>query len=91
MLIICVTTDYKYSKIPTFLQPFYIGFGLLAIGIAMGGNCGYGLNPVIRTNHISFFHSTDEHFSQARDLAPRLVSYLGGWGPGVFRYFAPSS
>lgn len=23
---------------------------------------------------------------QARDLAPRLVSFLGGWGLGVFRY-----
>lgn len=46
MLIICVTTDKKYSKVPEFLQPFYIGFALLAIGIAMGGNAGYGLNPV---------------------------------------------
>jgi len=46
MLIICVTTDQKYSKVPAFLQPFYIGFALLAIGTAMGGNSGYGLNPV---------------------------------------------
>ena len=67
MLIICVVTDNQYSHVPNFLQPFYIGFALLAIGLAMGGNGGYGLNP-------------------ARDLAPRLVSYFGGWGTGVFRW-----
>ena len=48
MLIICVTTDQKFSKIPVFLQPFYIGFALLAIGSSMGGDYGYALNPVIR-------------------------------------------
>ncbi len=43
MIIICVTTD---SKFPVFLQPFYIGFTLLAIGSSMGGDYGYALNPV---------------------------------------------
>ena len=45
-LVICVTTDKQFSKIPSFLQPLYIGFALLAIGIAYGANCGYALNPV---------------------------------------------
>ena len=48
MLIICIVTDYKFSKVPPALQPFYIGFALLAMGIAMGGDCGYGLNPVMK-------------------------------------------
>ena len=66
MLVICVVTDKRYSFVPNFLQPLYIGFALLAIGVAYGSNGGYALNP-------------------ARDLAPRLVSFLAGWGPGVFR------
>lgn len=67
IFIICVATDQKYTKIPSFVQPFYIGFSLLAMGIAYGANSGYGLNP-------------------ARDFAPRLVSYMAGWGPGVFSF-----
>ncbi|KAI9557849.1 hypothetical protein GHT06_014599 [Daphnia sinensis] len=67
MLIICVVTNAKYSKVPSFLQPLYIGFTLLAMGVAYGSNGGYALNP-------------------ARDLAPRLVTYFGGWGPRVFSF-----
>ncbi|XP_057373219.1 aquaporin-3-like [Daphnia carinata] len=67
MLIICVVTNSKYSKVPNFLQPLYIGFTLLAIGVAYGSNGGYALNP-------------------ARDLAPRLVTYFGGWGSRVFSF-----
>ena len=89
-LVICVATDKQFSKIPSFLQPLYIGFTLLAIGIAYGANSGYALNPVSL-----FFSSINFHFKanyivlfvqQARDLGPRIVSYFGGWGPGVFRY-----
>lgn len=46
MLIICVVTNSRYSKVPNFLQPLYIGFTLLAIGVAYGSNGGYALNPV---------------------------------------------
>lgn len=46
MLVICVTTDKTYSGVPRFLQPMYIGFTLLAIGVAYGSNGGYALNPV---------------------------------------------
>ena len=67
MLAICVVTDGRYSKIPSYMQPLYVGFAMLSIGIAYGANSGYGLNP-------------------ARDLAPRLVSFLSGYGVGVFRY-----
>ncbi|XP_046635276.1 aquaporin-10-like [Daphnia pulicaria] len=67
MLVICVVTDKRYSNVPNFLQPLYIGFTLLAIGVAYGSNGGYALNP-------------------ARDLAPRLVTFLGGWGLGVFSF-----
>ncbi|XP_057370999.1 aquaporin-9-like isoform X2 [Daphnia carinata] len=67
MLVICATTDKRYSKVPAFLQPFYIGFGLLSMGLSYGANSGYALNP-------------------ARDLGPRITSYLGGWGSGVFSF-----
>ena len=46
MLVICVTTNKKYSKVPNHLQPFYIGFTLLAMGVAYGSNRGYAFNPV---------------------------------------------
>ena len=46
MLVICVTTNKKYSKVPNHLQPFYIGFTLLAMGVAYGSNGGYAFNPV---------------------------------------------
>lgn len=49
MLVICVATDKKFSKIPKYLQPLYIGFALLALGIAYGANSGYALNPVSNT------------------------------------------
>ncbi|XP_057370629.1 aquaporin-9-like [Daphnia carinata] len=44
MLVIRVVTA-KQSKVPSFLQPLYIGFTLLAIGLSYGSNGGYALNP----------------------------------------------
>lgn len=67
MIVICSVTNPKYSKVPSSLQPLYIGFTLLAVGVAYGSNGGYALNP-------------------ARDLAPRLVSYFGGFGSRVFSF-----
>lgn len=46
MLVICVVTDSKHSNVPSYLQPLYIGFTLLAVGVAYGSNGGYALNPV---------------------------------------------
>ena len=46
MLVICAVTNPKYSKVPSSLQPIYIGFTLLAVGVAYGSNGGYALNPV---------------------------------------------
>ena len=42
IFVICVATDDKHYKIPHFLQPIYVGFALLAMGIAYGANSGYG-------------------------------------------------
>lgn len=46
MLVICVVTNPKHLKVPSYLQPIYIGFTLLAVGVAYGSNGGYALNPV---------------------------------------------
>jgi glycerol uptake facilitator-like aquaporin len=101
MIVICVTTNAKYSNVPSFLQPIYIGFTLLACGISYGSNGGYALNPVKRKTiflqilnnfiHMKLFFfslsitSSHRHRHQARDLSLRLVFYLAGWGEGAFR------
>lgn len=48
------------------LAPLLIGAVVLAIGMTLGYNSGYAINP-------------------ARDLGPRLFTYLAGWGGEVFR------
>ena len=45
LLAICAITDRRNNKIPDGLVPMYIGFVIVAIGIAYGANCGYALNP----------------------------------------------
>lgn len=46
MLVICAVTNSRYMKVPEFLQPFCIGFTLLAVGVSYGSTGGYSLNPV---------------------------------------------
>lgn len=67
MLLICVfaLTDRRNSAPAANLGPLLIGGVVLVIGITLGYNCGYAINP-------------------ARDFAPRLFTFLAGWGPEVF-------
>lgn len=58
--------DRRNKGVPAGLEPMVVGLLVLAIGLAMGSNCGSPLNP-------------------ARDLGPRLFTYLAGWSPEVFR------
>lgn len=39
-------TDKNTSEVPKYLQPVFIGFTLLAVGVSYGANSGYALNPV---------------------------------------------
>jgi MIP family channel proteins len=48
------------------LTPLLVGAVVLVVGITLGYNSGYAINP-------------------ARDLGPRLFTYLAGWGGEVFR------
>uniref|UniRef100_F6XXM9 Aquaporin 10 n=1 Tax=Monodelphis domestica TaxID=13616 RepID=F6XXM9_MONDO len=64
-------TDTKNKGVPAGLEPVAVGLLILAIGLSMGTNCGYPLNP-------------------ARDLGPRLFTYVAGWGPEVFRLVFPA-
>ncbi|XP_068934058.1 aquaporin-10 [Petaurus breviceps papuanus] len=57
--------DTKNKGVPAGLEPVAVALLVLAIGLSMGANCGYPLNP-------------------ARDLGPRLFTYVAGWGPEVF-------
>ncbi|KAG9355292.1 hypothetical protein JZ751_000130 [Albula glossodonta] len=68
MLLVCVLAvgDHRNTPVPPGLSPVLVGLVVLVIGLSMGSNCGYALNP-------------------ARDLGPRLYSYIAGWGDEVFR------
>ncbi|KAM4862149.1 aquaporin-10 [Thomomys bottae] len=57
--------DRRNKGVPAGLEPVVVGLLVLTIGLSMGVNCGFPLNP-------------------ARDLGPRLFTYLAGWGPEVF-------
>lgn len=71
-LLICVLVldDRRNGSHPDGLQPALIGAAVLIIGISMGSNSGYAINP-------------------ARDIGPRLFTYIAGWGVGVFTSVAP--
>ncbi|KAK2500799.1 hypothetical protein MC885_016691 [Smutsia gigantea] len=57
--------DTRNKGVPAGLEPVAVGLLILVIGLSMGANCGFPLNP-------------------ARDLGPRLFTYVAGWGPEVF-------
>lgn len=67
-LLLCLLAlgDQRNGSIPDGLQPVLVGSLVLVIGVSMGSNCGYALNP-------------------ARDLGPRLFTYIAGWGVDVFK------
>lgn len=67
-LLLCVLAlgDQRNGSLPDGLQPVLVGAVVLVIGISMGSNSGYALNP-------------------ARDLGPRLFTYIAGWGVDVFK------
>ena len=67
-LLVCVLAlgDAKNSPAPPGSEPVLVGAAVLVLGVSMGSNSGYALNP-------------------ARDLGPRLFTYLAGWGAEVFR------
>ncbi|KAG5270880.1 hypothetical protein AALO_G00173340 [Alosa alosa] len=67
VLLVCVLAlgDRRNSAAPAELEPLMVGLVIWAIGLSMGSNCGYPLNP-------------------ARDLGPRVFTYLAGWGSEVF-------
>ncbi|XP_012513950.1 PREDICTED: aquaporin-10 [Propithecus coquereli] len=57
--------DRRNKGVPAGLEPVAAGLLVLVIGLSMGANCGFPINP-------------------ARDLGPRLFTYVAGWGPEVF-------
>ncbi|CAJ1070403.1 aquaporin-3-like [Xyrichtys novacula] len=66
-LILCILAivDPHNNSTPRGLEPFTIGIVVLVIGLSMGFNSGYAVNP-------------------ARDLGPRILTALAGWGSEVF-------
>ncbi len=65
--VILAITDTRNQAVQSNLAPLIVGLLVVVIGMAMGGNAGYAINP-------------------ARDLGPRLLSAIGGWGAGPFTY-----
>ena len=69
MALILAIIDKRNLPVESNLAPFVIGLLVVVIGMAMGGNAGYAINP-------------------ARDLGPRLLTSIGGWGLNPFTYTA---
>ncbi|CAL8295075.1 unnamed protein product [Merluccius merluccius] len=67
-LLVCVLAlgDGRNSPAPPGSEPVMVGAAVLVIGVSMGSNSGYALNP-------------------ARDIGPRLFTYVAGWGDEVFQ------
>jgi glycerol uptake facilitator protein len=71
-VLVCVLfaiIDKRNQAVESNLAPVVIGLLVVAIGMAIGGNAGYAINP-------------------ARDLGPRLLTAVGGWGANPFTYSA---
>uniref|UniRef100_A0A672ZPE8 Aquaporin 10b n=1 Tax=Sphaeramia orbicularis TaxID=375764 RepID=A0A672ZPE8_9TELE len=67
LLICCLAVeDRRQGLLPDGLAPVLVGALILTIGLSMGSNCGFPLNP-------------------ARDLGPRLFTFIAGWGEEVFK------
>ena len=67
LLCICALSDERNIAPKSNLAPLIIGAIVLLLGMSMGANCAYAINP-------------------ARDLSPRLFTWLAGWGNLVFRF-----
>ncbi|KAM3596298.1 uncharacterized protein V6R79_011913 [Siganus canaliculatus] len=65
LLVILALGDQMNNSLSEGLQPVLVGALVLTIGISMGSNSGYAINP-------------------ARDIGPRLFTYMAGWGVEVF-------
>jgi len=72
VLLVFAIIDTRNTGPGSNMGPFLIGMIVLVIGLALGTNAGYAINP-------------------ARDLGPRLWTYMEGWGsiafPGKFQWF----
>jgi aquaglyceroporin related protein len=69
MLILAIlsVTDKRNSPTPPGLVPLALFFSLLGIGLALGMETGYAINP-------------------ARDLGPRILTAMVGYGTAVFNF-----
>ncbi|XP_035385064.1 aquaporin-10b, partial [Electrophorus electricus] len=67
-LLVCVLalSDCRNNPAPPGLEPILVGAVVMVIGISMGSNSGYAINP-------------------ARDIRPRVFTFIAGWSDEVFR------
>ncbi|XP_051901871.1 aquaporin-10-like isoform X2 [Pristis pectinata] len=67
VLLICILAigDSRNAMLPDFLRPLVTSICVLTIGMGMGANTGYAINP-------------------ARDIGPRMFTFVAGWGSEVF-------
>ncbi|CAH1797305.1 unnamed protein product [Owenia fusiformis] len=62
-----ITDKNNFSPSDRGIKAISIGFVVLAIGLSLGHNCGYAINP-------------------ARDLGPRILTSIAGWGVSPFSF-----
>jgi len=65
LMVICSVGDEKNTPPPKGVAPLIVGLTVFGVGVSLGTNCGYPINP-------------------ARDLAPRVLSLIAGYGTHTF-------
>ncbi|CAG0904147.1 unnamed protein product, partial [Darwinula stevensoni] len=92
LLSICAITDERNMSVHKMLIPIYVGFTVMAIGMALAFNCGYAINPArdlgprlftlfasLGTANKGLPFTANNYFFWIPIVAPIVGGILGAW------------